>query len=180
MKSSSITGLSFAFIPGETTDQKTIVSVGAFADDRIVSANNFYLFEGPMPDPTILQTYNDSSKLLIDYTSKLITKITNFDLKYTYDKQTRTRKLQKFPVNAQTMTATIGGTAGWACIEAQALNLSSPFKCLIFTDAVGGWDDMEQSILVSSTTTVAGESITIKDINITLRDAMLIDLTPTI
>ena len=177
MKSSSITGLSFAFIPGDTIDQKTITSVSGFADDKIITANNFYLFDGPMPDAAILQAYKEGSKVLTDYSSKLITKILNFDIKYTYDKKTRTRKLQKFPVDAQTMTASIDGNAGWACIELSPIAITSTFKCLVFTDAVGGWDDMEQSILVSSTTAVAGEGITIKDINITLRDAMLIDLT---
>lgn len=178
MKSSSITGLSYSFIPGDTTDQKTLAAVVTHGDDRIVSANNFYLFEGPMPDPAILQAYNDGAKLLTDYSSKLITKILNFDLKYSYDKVSRTRKVQKFPVNAQTKTSSIDGTAGWACLEIMPIAISSPYKCLVFTDAVGGWDDMEQSILVSSTTVVAGENITIKDVNITLRDAMLIDLVP--
>ena len=177
MKSSSITGLSFAFIPGDTIDQKTITSVSGFADDKIITANNFYLFDGPMPDASVLRAYKEGSKVLTDYSSKLITKILNFDIKYTYDKKTRTRKLQKFPVDAQTMTASIDGNAGWACIELSPIAITSTFKCLVFTDAVGGWDDMEQSILVSSTTAVAGEGITIKDINITLRDAMLIDLT---
>lgn len=176
MKSSSITGLAFSFIPGDTTDQKTEALVALAGDDKIVTSNNFYLFEGPMPDPTILQAYNDGAKLVSDYSSKLITKILNFDIKYTYDKVTRTRKLQKFPVNAQTLTSGKDGVAGWACIELQPLAISSPLKGLIFTDAVGGWDDMEQSVLVSSTSVVAGENITIKDVNITLRDAMLIDL----
>lgn len=176
MKSSSITGLAFSFIPGDTTDQKTEVQVALHADDKITSSNNFYLFEGPMPDPAVLQEYNDSAQLLADYTSKVITKILNFDIKYTYDKETRTRKAQKFPVNSQTMTSSIDGVAGWCAIELNNVSITSPYKCIIFTDAIGGWDDAEQSILVSSTAVVAGESVTIKDINITLRDAMLIDL----
>lgn len=177
MKSSSITGLSFAFIPGDTTDQKTIAAISGFAEEKIISANNFYLFEGQMPDASVLQNYKDGAKILTDYSSKLITKILNFDIKYTYDKKTRTRKLQKFPVDAQTMTSSVSGIAGWACIELSPIAITSTYKCILFTDAVGGWDDMEQSILVSSTTAVAGEGITIKDINITLRDAMLVDLT---
>ena len=44
MKSSSITGLAYSFIPGDTADQKTLASVASHGDDKIVSANNFYLF----------------------------------------------------------------------------------------------------------------------------------------
>ena len=180
MKSSSITGLAYAFIPADTTDQKTITTVNLSAADLTTTGNNFYLFEGVMPNPSVLQVYNDAAKLVNDYSTKLICKIQNFDLKYTYNHTDRTRKLQKFPVDAKTLTASIDGNAGWCCIELFPIAISSTFKCLVFTDAIGGWDDANQSILVSSTTTVAGESITIKDINITLRDAMLIDLTPAI
>lgn len=178
MKSSSITGLSYAFVPADTTNQSTYAVTSPLMGDFTVAANNFYLFEGEMPDPAVLQTYNDSAKLLNDYSAKLITKILNFDIKYTYDQESRTRKLQKFPVDAKTMTSNVDGTAGWCTIELAPNAISSPFKCLIFTDAIGGWDDANQSILVSSTSVVKGESVTIKDVNITLRDAMLVDLTP--
>ena len=176
MKSSSITGLSFAFIPNDSTDQRTAAVVNTLSNDLIKAANNFYMFEGPMPDPTILQEYNDSAKLLNDYSTKLITKILNFDIKYTYNHTSRTRKLQKFPVDAKTMTSSVTGVAGWCALELAPVSVSSPYKCLVFTDAIGGWDDTDQSILVSSTTVAAGENITVKDINITLRDAILVDL----
>ena len=180
MKSSSITGLAYAFIPQDTTNQATYATVAPLMNDFTVASNNFYLFEGECPSAEILQVYNDSAKLLNDYSSRLITKILNFDIKYSYDQVSRTRKLQKFPVDAKTMTSAIDGVAGWCCIELAPVAISSPFKCLIFTNAIGGWDDADQSILVSSTTCVKGESITIKDINITLRDAMLTELTPAI
>ena len=180
MKSSSITGLSYAFIPTDTTVQTTIAVTDPLMNDFTISANNFYIFEGTMPAADVLQTYNDSAKLLNDYSSKLITKILNFDMKYSYNQTSRTRKVQKFPVDAKTMTSQVDGVTGWCAIELSPVAISSPFKCFIFTDAIGGWDDADQSILVSSTTVVKGESITIKDINITLRDAMLVDLTPAI
>ena len=43
MKSSSITGLAYSFIPGDTADQKTLASVASHGDNKIVSANNFYI-----------------------------------------------------------------------------------------------------------------------------------------
>lgn len=178
MKSSSITGLAFAFIPDDSTDQKTLTTVNNLANDIIKSSNNFYLFEGPMPDAETLQTYNDSVKLLNDYGSKLITKLLNIDIKYTYDFTTRTRKLQKFPVDAKTLASAVTGTVGWCAIELNSIQISSPYKCFLFTDAIGGWDDANQSILVSATNVTAGENITIKDINITLRDSLLVDLLP--
>lgn len=176
MKSSSTTGLAYSFIPGDTAPQSTSVLVNAFANDIIKPNNNFYLFEGQMPSPETLATYTSGTVLATDYNAKLILKIQNIDIKYTFDKETRTRKIQKFPVNAQSIASLVDGTAGWACIELNSIAISSPYKSLIFTDAVGGWDDPEQSILVSSTNVVAGENIVVKDINITLRDARVIDL----
>lgn len=176
MKSSSITGLAYSFIPNDTTNQTTYTTVSAFTKDLNVVNNNFYLFAGPMPASDVLQTYNDSAKLLADYSSSLITKILGFDLKYTYDEVSRTRKLQKFPVNAKTVASSVDGVIGWCAIEMQPVAVTSSYHCFVFTDAIGGWDDADQSILVSSTTVVKGENLTIKDINITLRDSLLIDL----
>lgn len=176
MKSSSITGLAYAFVPVDSFTQDTQTAVQALAKDFVVSSNNFYLFEGEMPASNILQVYNDSAKLLTDFGAKLITKITNFDIKYTYDHTTRTRKLQKFPINAVTLTSAKTGTAGWACLELKSKNTAESLKCFLFTDAVGGWDDPSQSVLLSKTAVVSGETLTVKDINITLRDALLVDL----
>ena len=176
MKSSSTTGLAYSFIPGDTSNQSTLTNVDAFAADIVKSNNNFYLFDGPMPDAEVLAAYVSGATLAADYSAKLILKIQNFDIKYTFDKETRTRKIQKFPVNAQTIASSIDGVARWGCLELNPIAITSTYKCLLFTDAVGGWDDPEQSILVSSTTVVAGENVVVKDINITIRDAMLSDL----
>ena len=175
MKSSSITGLAYGFIPENTANQSTLVSIDAFANDIVKAGNNFYLFSGAMPDEETLAAYTNGATLATDYSANLILKIQSFDVKYTFDKITRTRKLQKFPVNAQSIASMIDGTATWACLELAPIAITSTYKCLVFTDAVGGWDDPEQSILVSSTTAVAGENMVVKDINITLRDALLVD-----
>lgn len=173
MKSSSTTGLAYSFIPAESDKQSTLVEVDVLANDIIKSNTNLYIFEGAMPSSEILKVYTSGATLATDYSAKLIIKLLNFDVKYTYDKVTKTRKIQKFPVNAQSFSAIIDGYAGWACLELSPLSVTSPYKCLIFTDAIGGWDDPDQSILVSNTSVIAGENITIKDVNITLRDAML-------
>lgn len=179
MKSSSTTGLAYSFIPADSSNQTTLTDVDALAMDIIKQNTNLYLFDGAMPSAEILKAYTSGITLATDYSTKLIVKLSNFDVKYTYDKVTKTRKIQKFPVNAQTFSSIIDGFAGWACLELSPLSITSPYKCLIFTDAIGGWDDPDQSILVSNTTVVAGETITIKDVNITLRDAML-SIAPTI
>lgn len=178
MKSSSTTGLAYSFIPGDSSNQSTLTNVDAFAADIVKSNNNFYLFDGPMPEAAVLATYNSGVTLAADYSAKLILKVQNFDVKYTFDKESRTRKIQKFPVNAQSIAAIINGVAGWACLELNPIAITSTYKCLVFTDAVGGWDDPEQSILVSTTNTVAGENVVVKDINVTIRDAMLGEILP--
>ena len=176
MKSSSITGLSYAFIPADTLDQKTYAVAKTKLNPTTTTSNNIYFFEGAMPDPTVLQVYSDINKLLSDYSTKLAGKLENFDIKYTYDTKDRTRKLQKMPVDALKITANATGALGWAVIDLQSVAISVSFNSLIFTDAIGGWDDAEQSILVSNTSVVAGESFTLKDISITMRDALLADL----
>ena len=175
MKSSSITGLAYSFVPENSASQGTFATVESLAKDIVKAGNNFYLFSGPVPDEETLAAYTSGATLATNYSANLILKINNFDVKYTFDKETRTRKIQKFPVNAQSYASLVDGEATWACLELAPIPVTSTYKCLVFTDAVGGWDDPEQSILVSTTTAVAGENMVVKDINITLRDALLVD-----
>lgn len=176
MKSSSITGLSYALIPADTIDQKTYAAAKTKILDAVTTSNAIYFFEGTMPDPTILQAYSDINKLQTDYATKLVGKLEDFDIKYTYDAATRTRKLQKVPVDALKIMAGVTGTIGWVALDLQSVAISVSFNSIIFTDAIGGWDDAEQSVLVSSTAVTAGQNFTLKDISVTLRDAMLADL----
>lgn len=176
MKSSSITGLSYAFIPVDTQDQKSYATTKSKINPTTTTSNNIYFFEGVMPASAELQVYSDINKLITDYNTKLIGKLENFDMKYTYETTDRTRKIQKMPVDAIKITSAVTGIIGWAVVDLQSVAISVSFNSLVFTDAIGGWDDAEQSILVSSTSVTAGEQFTLKDVSITLRDAMLADL----
>lgn len=183
MKSNSIAGLAFSLFPLDTTIQKTqndwdkAITDGS-GDSIILSGNNFYLFEGDMPEAAVLSAYSDTNTFLAAYASKQILKITDFGIRWTYDKEIRRRKLERWPVDAVSYNSAVTGTAKWAAIELTPASVSISDKLFIFTDAVGSWDDADQSILVSSTTVVTGESITVKSINITLQDALVIDLIP--
>ena len=117
--------------------------------------------------------------VVIEYlgeSTKQILKIENFDLRWTYDKTIRRRKFEKWPIDALTYSSAVSGTAKWAAFEITPASISISETLLLFTDAVGAWDDADQSILLSNTTVTAGESITLKSINITLQDALVIDL----
>lgn len=176
MKSSSITGLAYAFIPADTQDQKSYTTTKTKINPTTTTSNSIYFFEGVMPATATLQTYSDINLLLSDYSTKLVGSLENFDMKYTYETTDRTRKIQKMPVDAVKITSAVDGTIGWAVIDLQSVAISVSYNSLIFTDAIGGWDDAEQSILVSTTVVTAGEQFTLKDVSITLRDAMLADL----
>ena len=173
MKSNSIAGLAFALYPDDSSDQTTVAQVKNISDEKIISGNNFYLFEGTMPPAADLQKHIDVAAFLTLYAPKLILKIENMDLKYTYDKNTRTRTIEKSPVDALSFTSAITGTAKWGMLEIISKNLSIGDKLMLFTDAVGAWEDADQAILVSNTAVVTGENITVKSINITIQDALL-------
>lgn len=181
MKSNSIAGLALALFPADTSNQTTQVEIDKAITDGtndsvILSGNNFYLFEGDMPAASVLSAYSDITSFLAAYSSKQILKIEDFDIRWTYDKVLRRRKLEKWPVDAITYSSALDGTAKWAALEITPTTPSISEKLLMFTDAVGAWDDADQSILVSNTNVVTGEPITIKSINITLQDALVIDL----
>lgn len=173
MKSNSIAGLAFALYPDDSYDQATVAQVKNTTDDKIISGNNFYLFEGTMPPATDLQKHTDVTAFLALYGPKQILKIENMDLKYTYDKNTRTRTIEKSPVDALSFTSAVTGTAKWGMLELVSKNLAIGDKLMLFTDAVGAWEDADQAILVSNTAVVTGENITVKSINITIQDAMI-------
>ena len=176
MKSNSIAGLAFALYPDDTYDQSTVAAVTNATEDKIISGNNFYLFEGDMPASTDLQAHTDTAAFLALYAPKQILKIENMDLIYKYDKQSRTRSIEKYPVDALTFTSGITGVAKWGMLEIVSKNLTIGEELMLFTDAVGAWGDADQAILVSNTAVVTGESITVKSINITIQDAIVFEL----
>ena len=176
MKSNSIAGLAYALYPDDTYDQTSVTSVANAVEEKIISGNNFYLFEGDMPPSIDLQAHTDVTAFLTLYAPKQILKIENMDLKYTYDKLTRTRSIEKSPVDALTFTSAVTGTAKWGMLEIVSKNLAIGDKLMLFTDAVGAWGDADQAILVSNTAVVTGESITVKSLNITIQDAIVFEL----
>lgn len=182
MKSNSITGLAYALFPIDTTNQSTqsevdkAINDGVNTDSFVINGNNFYLFEGDMPEASVLSAFSDVSTFLAAYASKQILKIENFDIKWSYDKKLKRRKLEKWPVNAETYASAVTGVAKWAALDLFPASLGITDKLLLFTDAVGSWDDADQSVLVSNTNVVAGDPVTVKSINITLQDALVIDL----
>ena len=181
MKSNSITGLSFALFPQDTNKQDTQDEIdkaitNGSGDDIVIDKNNFYLFEGDMPSSDVLKEYTDINAFTAAYASKQVLKIENFNIRWTYDKKLRRRKLEKWPVDAESYSSAVDGVAKWACIELNAMSITVGEKLLMFTDAVGSWDDVDQSILVSDTNIVAGEAITVKSINITIQDVLASEL----
>ena len=176
MKSNSIAGLAFALYPDDSYDQTTVTAVSAAADEKIIAGNNFYLFEGDMPPATDLQKHTDVTAFLALYAPKQILKIENMDLKYTYNKNTRTRTIEKSPVDALSFTSAVTGVAKWGMLEIVSKNLSIGDKLMLFTDAIGAWEDADQAVLVSNTAVVTGENIAVKSINITIQDAIVSEL----
>lgn len=176
MKSNSISGLGLSLIPGDSTVQNTQAAVALIANPIIQNSNNFYLFTGPVPATEVLQAYNNVATVLVNHGSNKILEIKNFDVRYTYDKIKKVRKFQKWPVDSLTYTSAITGTATWGMLQLNPLSPTSSATVLVFTDAVGGWDDPDQSILISSTTVTAGEEIIVKDINFTIQDALVREL----
>lgn len=176
MKSNSIAGLAFALYPDDSSDQTTVAQVKNISDEKIISGNNFYLFEGTMPPAADLQKHIDVAAFLTLYAPKLILKIENMDLKYTYDKNTRTRTIEKTPVDALSFNSLVTGKATWGMLELVSKNLSIGEKLMLFTDAIGAWEDVDQAVLVSNTAVVTGESITVKSINIAIQDAIILEL----
>lgn len=173
MVSNSISGLSYSIFPDGTDDQSTQTLVNAAADDNIVTGNTFYLFEGDMPPAHTLQTFLETSDFVAAYSAKQIFKRENFDIKYSYDKNKKLRKIEKWPVDAETFVSSVTGVAKWGALVLNPKSIGVSEKLLMFTDAVGAWADADQSVLISNTAVTAGENITLKSINITIQDSML-------
>jgi hypothetical protein len=173
MVSNSISGLSYAIFPDSTLDQSTQSLVNASTSDNIISGNTFYLFEGDMPPSHVLQTFLETSDFVAAYSANQIFKRENFDIKYSFDKNKKLRKIEKWPVDAETFVSAVTGIAKWGALVLTPKSIGVSEKLLIFTDAVGAWEDADQSVLISNTSVTAGENITLKSINITIQDSML-------
>lgn len=177
MKSNSISGLAFSFITDTSTVQDTTANIDLIAKDIIQNHNNFYLFSGTVPAKEVLQAYDDVGTLLTNHAANKVLEWKDIDVKYTYDKTKKLRKIQKWPVDAKTFSSAVTGTATWGVMHLTPLLISTTGTFLIFTDAVGGWDDPDQSILLSGTNVTTGEEVIVKDINFTIQDALVRELT---
>lgn len=176
MKSNSISGLAFSFITDNSMVQDTTANIDLIAKDIIQNHNDFYLFSGTVPAKEVLQTYNDIGILLTNHAANKVLEWKDIDIKYSYDKAKKLRKIQKVPVGAKTFSSAVTGTATWGVLLLNPLLISTG-TFLIFTDAVGGWDDPDQSILLSGTGLTTGEDVIVKDINFTIQDALVRELT---
>lgn len=176
MISMSTTGFSLALFPDITDNLKTTTDVKGVSSETITNNNNFILFSGEMPSATVLSGYTDLPSLKADYGDSIILEYNDFDIKYTFDLNTKTRKLEKYPIDALTFNSKIDGIAKWAVMDLTPKSLGIGDKMLIFTDSVGTWNDVDQSVLISDSTVIAGNPITVKSINITVQDVLLSDL----
>ena len=176
MKSSGIYGAALGLIPAQSDKQANYNELENVLEDTVISGNNFYIFTGTVPPESTLQAYTDEDTMLAAHSAEKCAEIINFDLQYTYDIAMKRRTISKVPVDVTKLISAVSGTLTWGVLVLQAKSISAGDDLMIFTTAVGGWYDDDQSILVDNTVVEVDGPLTIKNINIVLQDALVKDL----
>ena len=159
MKAINPAGLAAALTPGDNA------SDGSYTVDVL-------LMEGDMPLQELLKPLLTKEQLVAAFPSvvKEFLGLT-METKFNFGKQERTYK--KVPVDALPFTNGQDGKIGWAA-------LVFPEGRIMFTDGIGGWDDIDKEITLDKIDPIGVDQENIlKDINIVIRDKSTYELSPT-
>jgi len=188
MKTNGVHGLNYHLFPGDLSNKldKDIVANGL---SRVVQGGNeIHVFVGAMPSEDDLYKITTVADLLDDttgYGSSLAFSIgvdadDAIELNYTYDRTRKERVIKKWPVNAKSYTVKTdipaNSVLSWAAIKMEGVTPTGTEEQLLFTDAIGSWDDPETCILVDEVVVSGDDTIEFKDFTVSGRDVLVEDI----
>jgi hypothetical protein len=180
METLNFTGLSYNFAPVVQNYQNS--ATATLGNTTIVSPETevaVYFYKGTMPSEATLYSINDEAALIANQTinADLVcmyddttdtTGVEDVELTFTYSVTKKQMNVKKSPVDAvETTASTLSAAADitWCAI------VFGNQDQIIFTDSIGVWGDNDKSVIISKTTNIAsGDTITLKDISLTIRD----------
>jgi hypothetical protein len=179
MKVKNISGLAYHFFPSLLQNKLTETAV-ANGISKTLSGNKVAFFIGDMPDAATLYSKVNFDNLVTEYQNKLVFKLENFDMEYSYDKKKKERIVQKMPVDAVTYTSAVGTEGGndkigWCCIKLEPINAGIE-DCLVFSNNIGTWDSPNIIAMFEKLEVYTGGPVLFKDLTISIRDVHETDL----
>ena len=181
MKTNGIHGLNYHLFPGDLSNKLDELVVSTGISKVVNNGNEIHIFTGVMPSEEDLYKFEfivDVIDVDKGYGANLAfsvgdTTASAFDVNYTYDNDRKERVMKKWPIDAKTYTSKITGDLTWAAIKLESVTSTGGKDIILFTDAIGTWDDKETIILVNKTVGVqSGESVEFKDFTIASRDIL--------
>ena len=181
MRTNGIHGLNYHLFPGDLSNKLDDLVVATGLSKVVNNGNEIHIFTGQMPSEEDLYDFEFIDDVIDEtkgYGANLAFSVGNstasaFDVNYTYNAARKERVIKKWPIDAKTYTSKITGDLTWAAIKLESVTSTGGKDIILFTDAIGTWDDKETIILLNKTIGVqTGESIEFKDFTIASRDIL--------
>lgn len=167
-------------VPKYNTSINTTISGGwAIEHPSFTTAENeFIFFSGVKPSDEELYAIDSKQQLLDTYGSNILTRISGINIEWTYNNTEwkRERLIRKTPADALDMTLEQAGTITWCAIVCTQQNtwnttvLDTTKNSILFTSAIGGWNNDTDVITLDVLEGLQGETIIFKDFSFKLRD----------
>jgi len=188
MKTNGVHGLNYHLFPGDLSNKLDADIVANGLSKVVQGGNEIHLFVGAMPDEETLYAITKTSDLLdttVGYGNSLAFSIgveadDAIELNYTYDRAMKERVIKKWPVNAKSYIVNSDIPANsiitWAAIKLEGVTPTGEDEQIIFTDAIGTWNDPEICVLLNNCIVTGGDSVEFKDFTISGRDVLAEDV----